>query len=171
LNQEEGSFFGVSQEILQPFPTGEALPQPETGDRFCLFESMGARCAVPMAGIVQVLEVESFATVPLAPAHLCGVTFYENSVLPLVRLEGGSGAPEVCAVLQHGDTRFGLSIDGVLGFRGLVESRHARVDAIPAALERFVESHQLDGDVPVLVISLSRLVSELRPKGSGGLAS
>jgi chemotaxis signal transduction protein len=99
----------------------------ESHDRLLTFEIAGTLYALPIAGVVEVTEVEDdFAAIPTLPAEVGGVINFHGDALPVLTsaaLLGIEGAepktPMQVVVVTDRPTeqaRLGLPVDEILGF-------------------------------------------------------
>jgi purine-binding chemotaxis protein CheW len=101
--------------------TAVALERPPT-IRVCLFSLAGELFALDVQHARQVVVLDDYTVVPLAPAHLIGVTNLRGYVLPVVDIRSllGLSGPRVSGgsrvlVLGAGPGQIGVAIDEVLG--------------------------------------------------------
>ena len=169
---------GVSQQVRQQpgNRTGNRAGN-RTGTRYCLLKISETRCAIECTDVVHLLEIDTFTTIPTAPSHIAGVTFFENAVLPLVKLqsenqeEQATRPGQLAAVLEHSGVRIGLLAEEVLGLRALARPTANDSPAVSNdTLTPFCASRRLDGDQTVTVLDVAKLIASLRPAVQGSLA-
>ncbi len=93
--------------------------------RLLSFEVGGARYALPIAGVIEVAEIDCLACVPTLPMGIGGVINHRGDALPVVRhgslldVERGSSSDptHVLVVTDRptGGMRLGLPVDRVVG--------------------------------------------------------
>jgi len=135
--------------------------------RLLTFEVGGAAYALPIAGVLEVAEVEALACVPTLPPGLAGVVNHHGDALPVVdraRLLGLDAAelPEprnllvVCA--RPDGARLGVPVDRVLG---LVDGPAAlRSGDGPVAERRSIEGRLVNLVDPEWLVERARQVIE-----------
>ncbi len=143
--------------------SGPGAPQPSTG-RLLTFEVGAGLYALPIAGVLEVVEAGELVCVPTLPLGLGGVVNYHGDALPvlhcaaLLEIEVERPAkPEHVLVVSPRGTRsgsLGLPVDRVLG---LVDGR-----AVPArGSDPVAERRSLAGRLASL-LDPARLVARAR---------
>jgi chemotaxis signal transduction protein len=132
--------------------------------RLLTFEVSGALYALPISGVLEVMEPAGVASIPTLPRELAGVINYHGDALPvlwpqsLLGLDAPDRAPGNVLVMtdRHGDAaRLGIPIDRVLGLvAGSVPTAAAGDDAV-------VERRSIDGRV-ASVLDPRRLVAKAK---------
>jgi chemotaxis signal transduction protein len=137
---------------------------PWTDERLLTFEVGGALYALPIAGVVEVTEVDRIACIPSLPAEVGGVLNYHGDALPVIHRfpllgvdEEGLPEPQQVLVLAErasSAARLGLPVDRVVGL----------VDGAAAASQGpdpIAERRPIDGRV-ANVLDPKRLVARAR---------
>ena len=141
-------------------------------DRLLTFEVGGGVYAIPIAGVLEVAEVEEMACIPMIPPSIAGVVNHHGDALPVIRraslldLQGDElGSPEHILVICDRSTdsaRMGLPVDCVLG---LVDGEGATA----CGPDPIAERRTIDGRV-ASVLDPRRLVERAREVIEGALA-
>ncbi len=132
--------------------------------RLLTFEVGGATYALPIAGVLEVVEVGPLACVPTLPLQVAGVFNHHGDALPVIDRamlldQGAAALPEpqqvlvICGARPDGG-RLGLPVDRVLG---LVEGRGASAPGPGLVAER----RSLQGRV-LCVLEPEELVARAR---------
>ena len=138
--------------------SGVAAPQPGS-ERLLTFEVGDALYALPIAGVLEVVEAGSLACIPTLPLEVGGVVNHHGDALPVLApaalFEGaGSGRAQHLLVLagRPGDAsgKLGLPVDRILG---IVPGRGG-VSRDPSGV---VERRPMDGRV-VSILDTRRLL-------------
>ncbi len=142
------------------------MSDPRTADRsderLLTFEIGATLYALPIAGVLEVIETEPVACIPTLPPRIAGVANYHGDALPVMRRsalldvdESVLPDPEQVLVLTDragNSARLGRPVDRVLG---LVEgAAAASTDEDPVA-----ERRPMDGQV-VNILDPARLVAK-----------
>ncbi len=135
-------------------------------ERLLTFEVGGAAWALPIAGVVEVAEVERVTSIPTLPADLGGVVNFHGDALPVLRASTLLGVAErapaegvpaqVLAITDRpsGAARLGLPIDRVGGLvRGAA--------AVARGRDPVAERRSIDGRVTG-ILDPRRLVEQAR---------
>lgn len=140
--------------------------------RLITFEAGDCVYALPISGVLEVVEVGLMARIPTLPAEIGGAINYHGDALPVFRgsvlLDGCGEQPEaprlVLVVTDRPGRapRLGLPVDRVLG---LAEGRAANAPGPDALFER----REVDGRVAG-VLDPQRLVDQARTLIEGSLA-
>jgi chemotaxis signal transduction protein len=141
------------------------------GERLLTFEVAGGLFALPIAGVLEVVERSDSACVPGIPGDVARVMNYHGDALPVVRRErlleleesAESESQHVLIVTDRSSTvpRLGICVDRVLGL----------VDAAPAAARGtsvVAERRPIDGRVAG-VLDPNRVVARAREVIDGSL--
>ena len=143
----------------------------ESGERLLTFEVAGGLFALPIAGVLEVVERRESACVPSVPGDVARVMNYHGDALPIVRRErllelAGADETEsqhVLIVTERSSTvpRLGIGVDRVLGL----------VDGVPASARGasvVAERRPIDGRV-ACVLDPNRVVARAREVIDGSL--
>ena len=139
-------------------------------DRLLTFEVGDSLYALPIAGVLEVVEIERVSCIPTLPKSVGGVSNYHGDALPVLRRsalfdvdEEGLPEPQQVLVLVDGPRRaasacLGLPVDRVLG---LVEGTAAPASGPDPVSER----RPMDGRLanvldPVRLVALASEVIE-----------
>lgn len=143
----------------------------EGGERMLTFEVAGGLFALPIAGVLEVVERCESACVPCVPGDVARVMNYHGDALPVVQrervleLEGCDAAdsPHVLIVSERSSTvpRLGIGVDRVLG---LVDGAPANARGGSVVAER----RPIDGRV-ACVLDPNRVVARAREVIDGSL--
>jgi chemotaxis signal transduction protein len=146
----------------------------DSGDRLLSFEIQGQLFAMPIAGVLEVADMNERSCIPSVPRSLACVVNYRGDALPVVRREhlleispeSEDSGTEHLLVLTDSRTnsaRLGLDVDRVLGF---IDGPGARSRGRDPVAERRPEqgrvAHILD---PARLIERARNVIEDSPAG------
>ncbi len=103
----------------------DALALPDSGERLLTFEVGGVVYALPITGVIEVVEVESVACIPMLPRSVAGVSNHHGDALPVIRRSSlfdvdEAELPEPAHVLVVNDRastgiHLGVPVDRVLG--------------------------------------------------------
>ena len=127
-----------------------ALAQPA---RACMVSLAGCRFAVEVRFSREVVVLDEYTGIPLAPAHLLGVANLRGNIVPLVDVRPLLGLPPATAgrearalVVEREGVQLALLIDEVLGLEPLdgVSRRADEGDLIAGQVAR-------DGEAVILV--------------------
>lgn len=107
--------------------TPPAEPSPSAQQpRVCVVSLAGGRFAVEVRHAREVVVLEDYTVVPLAPPHLVGVANLRGAIMPLVDIRPFLGLPPTrttrqprALVVEHDGAQAGLLIDEVLGLEPL----------------------------------------------------
>ncbi|HVR11027.1 MAG TPA: chemotaxis protein CheW [Thermoanaerobaculia bacterium] len=78
-----------------------AFPAPPTPPRLALFRLGGRLCGITAAFCKQFVQLDAVTPVPLAPAHLLGVTQLRGRILPVIDLTRLPGLPGLLGPTQQ----------------------------------------------------------------------
>ena len=142
--------------------SGSALEQ--TGTLVCLFELANRMFAVEIGGAREARVVDDYTVVPLAPAHLIGMTSVRGAIVPIVDVRVLLGLPASARmgqtlVVEANAVRVALAVDRVLGVEALEEhveppeSRREPVAVEHGCLQR--------GDDVVPMLDVAKIVESL----------
>ncbi len=145
-------------------PGAGTARSPTEGNRLLTFEAGGELYALPIGGVLEVVDMSPLACVPTLPRSCVGVMNYHGDALPVVERSplldlDADELPEPQQVLVIADPRvhtprFGLPVDRVAG---LVDGG----DAPTASANLLVQRRPIDGRL-VNVLDPSRLVERAR---------
>ena len=98
---------------------------PDSGERLLTFEVGSGVYALPITGVIEVVEVESIACIPMLPLSVAGVSNHHGDALPVIRRSSlfdvdEAELPEPAHVLVVNDrvstgTHLGVPVDRVVG--------------------------------------------------------
>ncbi len=140
-------------------------------ERLLTFEVAGSLFALPIAGVLEVVEGSDSACVPTVPGDVARVMNYRGDALPVVRRErildvdgDSSGAQEHVLVVTDRSSaipRLGIGVDRVLG---LVDAAPAKGHGPSVVAER----RPIDGRV-ASILDPTRVVARAREVIEGSL--
>jgi purine-binding chemotaxis protein CheW len=135
-----------------------------TGTLACLFELASRMFAVEISRAREVRLVADYTVVPLAPAHVMGMTNLRGAIIPIVDLRVLLGLPARVGVVQvlvveANGVRVAVAVDCVVGVESLDDLLEP-VEAIgdTAGLE---QCHLRRGDDTIPVLDVAKLVDSL----------
>ena len=137
-------------------------------ERLLTFEVGATLYALPIAGVLEVIEAEPVACIPMLPPTVAGVTNYHGDALPVMRRsslldvdESVLPEPEQVLVLNDrgGSTaRLGLPVDRVLGL--IDGAAAASTDEDPVAERRHLNGRVANILDPVRLVAKASEVIE-----------
>jgi purine-binding chemotaxis protein CheW len=117
----------------------DRAPRP---GRFLLFELSGARCAIPLESVHEVVRAVEITSLPGAPEIVEGVIDVRGDVVPVVDVRARLGlrsaplrASQFIVVAQAGERRVGIRVDGMEWIESLAEDDVAAPERIVRGLE------------------------------------
>jgi chemotaxis signal transduction protein len=141
----------------------DAAPLRGSHERLLTFEVGGGVYALPIGGVLEVVEAGDVACIPTLPPALAGVVNHHGDVLPvlsrsrLLDVDGTLPEPEQVLVVsgsEEDSVRLGLPVDRVLGLAD-------GAGAAARGAEPVADRRQIDGRL-VSVLDPRRLVERAR---------
>jgi len=143
--------------------SGSALDQA-SGTLTCLVELSGQTFAVEIGQAREARVFVDYTPVPLAPAHLVGMTNLRGAIVPIVDLGALLGHPPRSGtinalVVEANAVRLALAVDRVVGVEALEKAPPP--DAGDGEAARFERGHLHRGDGTILVLDVAKIVESL----------
>ena len=136
--------------------------------QYICFQVGEARCAVPLASVVQVLRFENVISVPMAPEFVEGILNLGGEVVPVLNLRSRFGLERAAParrsrvlVVERGGAKHGLLVDGVREILELEESSILRGAKHLAGLKaELVAGIAKVRDTLVVILETGRLLGQ-----------